>query len=67
MIDGEHRVGGNIIYERVSYNDKELYVCVGIGEGEVDSISDIEVNGEPISKIKGVTYKIYTRTQSKSA
>lgn len=62
VIYGEHRVGGNIIYERVSDNEKELYVCVGIGEGEVQSISDIEVNGKPISEIKDVTYKIYTGT-----
>ena len=67
VIYGEHRVGGNIIYERVSDDKKELYVCVGIGEGEVQSISDIEINGQPISEIKGVTYNIYTGTQSQTA
>ncbi len=69
VIYGEHKVGGNIIYERVSHNQKELYVCVGLGEGEIESVSDIEVNGKPISEFifPDVTYMIHTGTQSQVA
>ncbi|HUM42963.1 MAG TPA: phage tail protein, partial [Fervidobacterium sp.] len=72
VIYGEHKVGGNIIYERVSHDQKELYVCVGLGEGEIESVSDIEVNGKPIIDFlmseeylphQNVFYKVYTGDQ----
>jgi len=72
VIYGEHKVGGNIIYERVSHDQKELYVCVGLGEGEIESVSDIELNGKPIIDFlmseeylphQNVFYKVYTGDQ----
>ena len=62
IIYGEHKVGGNVIYERISDDEKKLYLCVAVGEGEVEDISNIEVDGTPIEEIKGATYTVYRGT-----
>lgn len=50
---GRVKVAGNIIYHRISDNEKELFMVVGLGEGEIAGVEDIRVNGEPITSIKG--------------
>jgi hypothetical protein len=50
---GRVKVAGNIIYHRISNNEKELFMVVGLGEGPIESVEDIRVNDEPITSIKG--------------
>lgn len=50
---GRVKVAGNVIYHRISDNEKELFMVIGLGEGPIESVEDIRVNGEPITSIKG--------------
>lgn len=54
---GSHRMAGNIIglYTENKENDQWLYMLVNAGEGEIDSISDIELNDQPIGNFNDVT------------
>lgn len=57
IIYGTHRVGGNIINEYV-WNDGEdeyLNLLIALGEGEIESISDIEINENPFENYRGLT------------
>ena len=57
VIYGTHRVGGNIINQYV-WNDgaKEyLNLLIGLGEGEISSISDILVNENPFANFADLT------------
>lgn len=49
VVLGKHRVGGNIINQYVSVEDDKNYlnVLIALGEGELDYIDDIEINGNP--------------------
>lgn len=59
IIYGKAKVAGNIIYHRVSDNKKELYMAVGLCEGEIEGVSDIQVDDIPIDEIKGADYAVY--------
>ncbi len=57
VIYGTHRVGGNIINQYV-WNDgaKEyLNLLIGLGEGEISSISDILINENPFANFADLT------------
>jgi predicted phage tail protein len=69
IIYGEHRVGGNIINEYISTqgsNQQFLNMLIGLCEGEVDSISGIEINNNPIANYQGCSsvFKAGTNTQT---
>lgn len=57
IIYGTHRVGGNIINQYVwSDGDKEyLNLLIALGEGEIDSIGDIQINDNPYANYSGLT------------
>src|SRR5690625_3306037 len=50
IIYGRNRVAGNIIYHRISNDEKRLYMAVGLCEGEIEGVSDIRINDEPIEE-----------------
>jgi len=68
VVYGEHKVGGNIINAYISTDgDKHhLNVLLGLCEGEIDSISNIKINDNPIANFAGVsTYQRFgTNTQT---
>ena len=47
IIYGEHRTGGNIINQFISTDGDKQYLnlLIAAGEGEIESISDIKING----------------------
>jgi predicted phage tail protein len=57
LVYGEHRVGGNIINQFLWEDGDNHYlnVLLAICEGEIESISDIEVNSNPINNFDGVS------------
>lgn len=57
IVYGEHRVGGNVINEYISTDGDKNYLntLLALCEGEIESISDIEINGNPIANFDGVT------------
>lgn len=60
VVYGEHRVGGNIVdIHTVNASDKQyLYMRLAQNDGEVESISDIEINDQPIGNFTEVQTRI---------
>ncbi len=56
VVAGNHRIGGNIINQYVSTDGDKNYlnVLIALGEGELDSIDDVQVDGNPISNYQSV-------------
>lgn len=62
IVYGRHRIAGNIINEYVrSDGDKQYYhALIGLCEGDIESIDDIEIDDNPVENYTGVTvYKRY--------
>lgn len=57
VIYGEHKVGGNIINQYVSTDGDKNYLnmLICLGEGEIESISDIKINDNPYENYDGIT------------
>lgn len=68
IVYGQHKVGGNIINAFISTNEDKnfLNILLGLCEGEINSISDIKINDNPIANYDGVTTheRLGTNTQS---
>lgn len=68
ILYGEHRVGGNIINQYISTDGEKQYLNIlyGLCEGEVESISDLELNQNPAENFGGITtaYKYGTNNQT---
>lgn len=68
VIYGEHKVGGNIINQFVSTDGDKNYLnlLICLGEGEIESISDIKINDNPYENYDGIdiTEKYGTSDQS---
>jgi len=57
ILYGQHRVGGNIInqYVRTDGENQYLNILYGICEGEVESITELELNQNPAENFDGIT------------
>lgn len=68
ILYGEHRIGGNIINQYVSTDGDKQYLNIlyGLCEGEVESISDLELNQNPAENFAGIStaYKYGTNSQT---
>ena len=64
VVYGTHRVGGHLlnVYTDVEGKDTYLYAQLGLCEGEVADISDIEINKNPLGYYQANSYSIWTRT-----
>lgn len=60
VVYGEFRCAGNIVdaYTENVGDDQYLYMRTVLNDGEVEDISDIEINEQPIANFKNVEYKI---------
>jgi len=66
VIYGEHRVAGNIINQFIwTDGDKNyLNILIALCEGEIESISEIKANDNPVANFDGITQ--YTRMGTNS-
>ena len=68
IIYGEHRVGGNIINEYIWKDGDKNYLnqLTALGEGEITSVSSLQLNGNPIENYTGAsaTFKYGTNDQT---
>jgi predicted phage tail protein len=55
IIYGQHKVGGNIVnaFIRTDGEKNYLNILLALGEGEIESISDITVDNQPIANYEG--------------
>lgn len=61
IIYGKNKVAGNLIY-RTPEERKEIIQFIGLGEGEIKSVSDIKVNDVPIDELEDCSYDVYLGT-----
>lgn len=68
IIYGEHKVGGNVINEYIWTDGDKNYLntLLSLGEGEIESISDIKINDNPIANFDGISYTTKMGTNSQS-
>lgn len=68
VIYGSHKFGGKRLNEFITTDGDDVFynVLLGIGEGEIDSVSDIFLNNNPIANFTGIstTTKTGTNTQT---
>lgn len=57
VVYGEHRVGGNVINQYLWEDGEKHYlnVLLALCEGEITSISDIQINDNPVSNYDGIS------------
>lgn len=73
VIYGERKVGGTRVFVETSGTDnKFLYICLILGEGEIQSIGELYINDEPLTGSKYAPYvtvdkKLGTDTQTVSS
>lgn len=65
VIYGRNKVAGNIIYQ--SEPGKTINMLVALGEGEIQSVTDIRANDIPIGDVKDATYTVYYGTGTQAA
>ena len=68
VLYGEHDIGGNIInaYVRNDGNKNYLQVLLGMCEGEIESISNIRINGNPSANYDGISTDTKMGTNSQT-
>jgi predicted phage tail protein len=56
VIYGEHKVGGNIINQHIFDDGDKSYlnILLALGEGEIESIDNIEINDNPIENFSSI-------------
>lgn len=64
VIYGENKMAGNAIYQ--SEPAEQVYRCDTLSEGEINSITTVEVNNIPIAELEGCSYTAYTGTTTQT-
>lgn len=68
VVYGEHKVGGNVINEYIWTDGDKNYLntLIALCEGEIESVSDIKVNDQPVANYDGVaqTTRMGTNAQA---
>lgn len=68
VIYGEHRTGGNILNQYVSTDGDLQYlnILIGVCEGEIDSISGVQINDNPVENFSDIdtAYRLGTNDQT---
>jgi len=71
IVYGERRIGGVRIFTETSGTDnKFLYLCIALCEGEIESITDLNIDDQPLAGSKYepyVTFEVKTGTDDQSA
>lgn len=68
IVYGRHRTGGNIINQFVSTDGDKQYLnlLIALCEGEIQSLSNVLVNGNPIENFSGITSEQRTGTNAQT-
>jgi len=66
LIYGLNRVSGNRIYHRMTDDNKTAYQLIGLSEGPIESITDVEINEENITEFSGTKATSYLGTSTQN-
>lgn len=62
VVYGRVKAGGNIVWQRMSYDKSTIYAFVAFSEGPIEDFEDIRVNDIPIGDLPGCSYTPYLGT-----
>lgn len=66
VLYGQARIAGNIVFQNPVMGGEEIDMLIVLCEGEIDSISDVRLNGEPIGDFPGCSYHAFTGTSTQN-
>ncbi len=66
IIYGKMRWAGNVVYQNPVTGGEEIDMLIVLCEGEIESVTDIRINGEPIANFSGCSYTIFLGTASQN-
>ncbi|MDD5422069.1 MAG: NlpC/P60 family protein [Candidatus Omnitrophica bacterium] len=66
LLYGEARLAGNIVYQNPVMGGENIDLLVALCQGEIDSITDIRINGEPIGDLPGCSYHAFLGTPTQN-
>jgi hypothetical protein len=66
VLYGEARLAGNIVYQNPVMGGEQIDLLIVLCQGEIESISDIRLNGEPIGSFPGCSYHAFLGTPTQN-
>ncbi|MDD5736688.1 MAG: NlpC/P60 family protein [Candidatus Omnitrophica bacterium] len=66
VLYGEARLAGNIVFQSPVTGGEQVDMLIVLCEGEIDSISDVRINGEAIGNFPGCSYHAFTGTSAQN-
>ncbi|MBI5124358.1 MAG: C40 family peptidase [Candidatus Omnitrophica bacterium] len=66
LLYGEARLAGNIVYQNPVMGGEEIDLLVALCAGEIESITDVRINGEPIGDLPGCSYHAFLGTPAQN-
>lgn len=66
VLYGEARLAGNIVYQNPVTGGEQIDMLIVLCEGEIESISDVRLNGEPIGNFPGCSYHAFLGTPTQN-
>ena len=62
VLYGQARLAGNIVFQNPVMGGEQVDMLIVLCEGEIDSITEVMINGEAIGDFPGCTYHAFTGT-----
>ena len=62
VLYGEARLGGNIVYQNPVMGGEQIDLLIVLCAGEIESITDVRLNGEVIGNFPGCSYRAFLGT-----
>ncbi len=62
IVYGKVKAGGNIVWQRMSYDKSTIYALVAFSEGPIKGFEDVRANDIPIKQLPGCYYTPYLGT-----
>ncbi len=66
VLYGQARLAGNIVFQNPVEGGEQIDMLIVLCEGEIDSISDVRINGEAIGNFPGCSYHAFTGTSTQN-
>ena len=66
VLYGQARLAGNIVFQNPVGGGEQIDMLIVLCEGEIDSITDVRLNGEVIGNFPGCSYHAFTGTSTQN-
>lgn len=66
VLYGEARLAGNIVYQNPVMGGEQIDLLVVLCQGEIESITNVRLNGEPIGNFPGCSYHAFLGTPTQN-